>query len=198
VRWDARTGFEDYRRHYLATDGQIYWSDLHQVAEYVEGYHPAIDERLGTTGGEMITELFVAPEMLGAFLGEAARALRDRRADVIYGTVRRVQADLETALPWARRRCVGIVLNLHTEHAPAAIEASAAAFRELIDIAIALGGSFYLTYHRFARRDQLAACYPELPDMLATADRHDPEHTLDSDWRRHMTEVLSTGGGSIA
>ena len=56
-----RPASDAYTRHYLATDGQLYWSDLHQMADYHDGYHRALDARLGATapGSEMITELYV-------------------------------------------------------------------------------------------------------------------------------------------
>ena len=39
--------FEQYVAHYLATDGQIYWSDLHQLGYYEENYHRMLDHHLG-------------------------------------------------------------------------------------------------------------------------------------------------------
>jgi hypothetical protein len=39
--------FERYAAHYLATSGQLYWSDAHQSAEYIDDYHRALDEALG-------------------------------------------------------------------------------------------------------------------------------------------------------
>ena len=46
---------------YLATHGQLYWSDTHQLNLYLEDYHGALDHRLGAAvrGSEMITELYV-------------------------------------------------------------------------------------------------------------------------------------------
>ncbi|MGH4026094.1 MAG: FAD-binding oxidoreductase, partial [Pseudonocardiaceae bacterium] len=35
--------FDEYARHYLATSGQLYWSDLHQLAVYLDDYHHALD-----------------------------------------------------------------------------------------------------------------------------------------------------------
>ena len=46
------------------------------------------------------------------------------------------------------------MLNLHVDHTPQAIEDAAETFRELIDVGIAYGGSYYLIYHRWARKDQ--------------------------------------------
>ena len=79
-----------------------------------------------------------------------ARALRDRKANVIYGTVRLIEKDDETFLAWAREPYACVIFNLHVEHTPPAIDAAAGAFRDLIDLGIAHGGSYYLTYHRWA------------------------------------------------
>ena len=45
---DPRGASDAYTRHYLATDGQLYWSDLHQMADYHDGYHLALDRQIGS------------------------------------------------------------------------------------------------------------------------------------------------------
>ena len=37
--------FRQYSTHYLATSGQIYYSDAHQFADYMDGYHRAARRR---------------------------------------------------------------------------------------------------------------------------------------------------------
>ena len=58
---DKRAAFEKFSEFYLATHGQLYWSDTHQLNLYLEDYHGALDHRLGSAvrGSEMITELYV-------------------------------------------------------------------------------------------------------------------------------------------
>ena len=90
---------------------------------------------------------------------------------MIYGTVRLIEQDDETFLAWARKPYACVIFNLHVEHTPAAIESAAAAFRDLIDLGIAQGGSYYLTYHRWARKDQVERCYPQLPEFLVIKRR---------------------------
>src|SRR6185295_5766313 len=106
-------------------------------------------------------------------------------------TVRLIERDDETFLPWARDRYACIVFNLHVDHTPAAIEQAAEAFRELIDLAIAHGGNYYLTYHRWARPDQVARCYPEMPAFLAAKRRFDPAELFQSDWYLWQVRNLS-------
>jgi FAD/FMN-containing dehydrogenase len=192
---DRAAAADAYTAHYLGTSGQLYWSDLHQRSEYVGGYHKRLDQAIGATtpGTEIITEIYVPRGSLAAFLAEAAAALAGGDPTVVYGTIRLVERDDEAVLTWARERWACIIFNLHTPHDPAGVERSADAFRALIDLAIRHGGSYYLTYHRFARRDQLLTCHPRLPEFLEGKDRHDPEGRFQSDWYR-ATRALVEGG----
>jgi hypothetical protein len=87
-------------------------------------------------------------------------------------------------------RPVDVIFNLHTVHTPAGIAHTAAAFQRLIDMVIARGGSYFLTYHRWARPDQVAACYPQFSDFIAAKRRHDPDERFQSDWYRHYAIPL--------
>jgi FAD/FMN-containing dehydrogenase len=188
---DKARAFREYAEYYLTTHGQLYWSDTHQLAVYPAGYHRELERRRGMRrGGEMIGELYVPRESLPGFLAAAAALLRARRADVIYGTVRLIERDEDSFLAWAREGWACIVLNLCVEHSPAGAERAAEAFRGLDDLALERGGSFYLTYHRWARRDQLVAAYPRLPQFLAAKRRHDPEERFTSDWYRWLVETV--------
>jgi FAD/FMN-containing dehydrogenase len=196
VRWthvDKARAFERYARFYLATSGQIYWSDTHQLSIYLDGYHRALDAESGRPATEMITELYVPRSQLAAFLAEVAEDARREALDVVYGTVRLVERDSDTFLPWARDRWACVIFNLHVDHAPERLEAAREAFRRLIDRALEKGGSFYLTYHRWARRDQLERAYPELPQLLRKKREADPEELFQSDWYRHYREMFRDG-----
>jgi hypothetical protein len=61
----------------------------------------------------------------------------------------------------------------------------------LIDIAIAEGGSYYLTYHRWARRDQVVACHPRMSEFLMAKLRHDPGEVFQSTWYRHYRRMFA-------
>jgi FAD/FMN-containing dehydrogenase len=190
---DKARGFAEYSRHYLATNGQTYGSDTHQLSPYLDGYHAEIDSatKAAVCGSEMITELYVPRSALAAFLATARGHLRACRANVIYGTVRLIERDAETALPWARGRWASIIFNLHVDHEPRAIEQAQQAFRGLIDCALTFGGSYYLTYHRWATRSQVLAAHPALPNVFATKQRLDPTETFQSDWYRHHRDLIA-------
>jgi hypothetical protein len=50
--------------------------------------------------------------------------------------------------------------NLHTMHSPEGLRHSEEAFRRLIAMAARRGGTYYLTYHRYATRRKVEVCYP--------------------------------------
>jgi FAD/FMN-containing dehydrogenase len=180
---DKSRAFDVYARHYLATSGQLYRSDAHQFAFYAPDYHAAIGP-----GSEMITEIYVPRARLADFMRDAADMLRVNGADVVYGTVRLIERDDETFLAWAREPWACIVFNLHVD--PAHAERDEEAFRDLIDLAIAHGGSYYLTYHRWASRAQVEACHPRFAEFLNLKRQYDPEELFQSDWYRHYRTMF--------
>jgi FAD/FMN-containing dehydrogenase len=177
-----------YSRYYLSTSGQLYWSETQQMGFYSDDYHGALDRRLGATapGSEMISELYVPREELTGFLTAAGEWLRESGAEVVYGTVRWIERDDVTFLPWAKRRWACTVMNLHVDHSAEGIARAERQFRGLIDLARERGGSYFLTYHRWATREQLDACYPEMPAFLRRKLQHDPEERFQSEWYRHL------------
>src|SRR5262249_21372786 len=128
---------------------------------------------------------------LAEFLGQAADLLRAERVAVIYGTVRLIQRDDESFLAWAKDDYACVIFNLLTFHTAPGMAASQRAFRGLIDLAIALQGSYYLTYHRFATRDQVVACYPQFERFLELKRQHDPQERFQSDWYRHYRKMFA-------
>lgn len=181
-----------YSEHYLETNGQLYWSDRHQLSTYSDDYHRELDERLGACpGSEMITEIYVPRHRLCAFMRSAGDDFRRNRVNCIYGTVRLIERDDESYLPWARRDWACVIFNLHSDHDAQSLDRSADACRSLINLAIANDGSYYLTYHRHATRGQVLACHPNFPEFLRAKRRHDPHEIFQSDWYRHYRTMFA-------
>ncbi|MGH3135770.1 MAG: FAD-binding oxidoreductase [Gaiellaceae bacterium] len=189
---DKRRAFEEYAEHYLATSGQLYDSDAHQMGDYEDGYHRALDAHLGSPhrATEMISELYVPRERLGDFMADVAADFREGGVDAIYGTIRLIERDEDSFLAWAREPWACVIFNLHTVHTDEGLEQSANAFRRLIDRASDRGGSYFLTYHRWATREQVERCYPRFPAFLEAKQRLDPGERFQSDWYRHHKRLF--------
>ena len=189
---DPAEAFRVYSDHYRSTSGQVYWSDLHQMGVYLDGYHDEVDARLGRTGrsSEMLTEVYVPRPALASFLSDVRTDLRRNGLPLIYGTIRLIEKDPETFLAWARERWACITFNLCVRHTSGGIGDAERVFRRLIDRAVGHGGSFFLTYHRWATRRQVQACYPQFEEFLRLKRAADPDEVFQSDWYRHYKKAF--------
>jgi FAD/FMN-containing dehydrogenase len=187
------TAFDQYAKYYVSTSGQIYWSDTHQMSTYLDDYHVRLDKQLAASdrATEMITEIYVTRSALPSFMAEVAKRFRSNGVPIVYGTVRLIEQDDESFLAWARQPYACIIFNLHTVHTREGNERAGQAFRDLIDMGLTHGGRYYLTYHRHARKDQVAASYPQLPEFLQLKRKHDPQERFQSDWYRHYKAMFA-------
>jgi FAD/FMN-containing dehydrogenase len=190
---DKERVYQIYTKSYLSTNGKLYWSDTHQLGTYVDGYHQKVDEWTDARHptSEIITEIYLPRPALVEFMEAVSADFRKNRVNLIYGTIRLIEQDDESFLAWAKQPYVGVIFNLHTEHTPEGEKHSADAFRRLIDMAIRRGGSYYLTYHRYATREQVEACYPQFPEFLRLKRQYDPEERFQSDWYRHYKKLFA-------
>jgi FAD/FMN-containing dehydrogenase len=190
---DRHKAFQRYTDYYLSTNGQTYWSDTNQLSAYLPNYAQKIREQVGGEESSLlITEIYVPRPELPNFLAQAADLLRSNKTTLIYGTVRLIEKDDESFLAWAKQSYACIIFNLLTLHTPVGIEASARSFRGLIDLAIPRGGSYYLTYHRLAKPEQVLACYPQFKEFLDLKRKYDPAERFQSDWYRHYRKLFTS------
>src|SRR6267143_571657 len=80
---DGTRAFERYADYYLSTNGQVYWSDLHQLSVYPNNYHREIDQKLHAPhpASEIITEINVPRSMLRGFFDEVREDFRANRVN---------------------------------------------------------------------------------------------------------------------
>ncbi|MBI3866849.1 MAG: hypothetical protein HY290_33635, partial [Planctomycetia bacterium] len=188
ARTNKKQAFCKYARYYQSTNGQVYWSDTHQLAGNFSAWRDAVDPRRGT---EMITEAYVTQANFIPFMAAVRQDYVDHGVDMTYGTIRFIEQDDETFLAWAKERSVCIVCNLHVEHTESGKQKAASDFRRIIDRVIEFGGRFYLTYHRWATRSQVEACYPRFVDFIRLKRKYDPAERFQSNWYRHYRDMFA-------
>jgi len=106
--------------------------------------------------------------------------------------VRLIRRDSETFLAWARQDFACVIFNLHVDHDAAGLERARREFCLLIDRGLEHGGSYYLTYHRWARKDQVLRAHPQFLSFLRRKLEHDPAERFQSEWYRHYRAMFST------
>jgi FAD/FMN-containing dehydrogenase len=204
---DKALAFKLYAQHYLGTHGNDYWADTMQLSTYIPSYAEYL-ERARVRPGEdsditspkeslVIGEHYVPPDQLGPFMQQAAALLRASGCEVIYGTIRAIQRDTTTFLPWAKDDFACVIFNLRTPHTPDGLARTAQSFSALIDLSTRLGGSFFLTYHRHATTWQVQACYPQFQTWLALKKQHDPTELFCSNWYAHYRDAFASQAPSL-
>jgi FAD/FMN-containing dehydrogenase len=188
ARTDKKKAFETYSKYYLSTNGQVYWSDAHLLAGSFDAYRKAVSKERGT---EMITEVYVTKDNFVPFMATVRQDFLDHKVDMTYGTIRFIEQDNDTFLPWAKVPSVCIVCNLHVLHTEQGKQKAIEDFRRIIDRAIEFGGRYYLTYHRWATRKQVETCYPQFVEFLRLKKKYDPDECFQSDWYRHYKTVFA-------
>jgi FAD/FMN-containing dehydrogenase len=194
---DKAQAYDDYTNYYLSTNGQIYWTDTHQLGYYDENYETYLEKALPDyeAGSLMISEVYVPQHRIHDFMADLAASNEQQQLDIIYGTIRLIKTDTETFLPWAKQDYACIVFNLRVEHSELGLEKARSDFQLLIDLALNYDGSYFLTYHRWATRDQLLEAYPQFPKFLELKLKYDPQEIFQSDWYRFYKEMFSNNGG---
>ena len=184
--------FRRYASYYTSTNGQLYWSDEVQMSIYPDEYHRAIDRMTDAPNraSEMICEIYCEREALEKFMGEVRDYARREGVNIIYGTVRLIEQDTESFLAWARKPYACVIFNLHIEHTTGGMIRGGDALRRLIDIGLRHGGSYYPTYHRYALRRQVDACFPQMEQFLKLKRKYDPDELFQSEWYRHYKRMF--------
>jgi hypothetical protein len=135
-------------------------------------------------------ELFVPPEGVDAFVKETDERCADWRVPLQSVGMRATSIEDETYLRWARREYCELRLCIAQPRGLGGAVRTAQLRRELIDAAIAAGGSFPIACTPDATREQTEACYPQLKSFLAEKRRFDPHDRVVNAWYLHQQELL--------
>jgi hypothetical protein len=111
--------------------------------------------------------------------------------------VRNTGPEEDSFLRWASRDFAEVKLHLSRCEGLGAQVRLAQLRRELIAAAIALGGRFHIATTREATREQLEACYPQLPAFLEHKRRFDPHERLTNRWYLHQRSLLAGPGCAV-
>lgn len=148
---------------------------LHQTIEVY------IDRSRSST--DILHEYFVPRGQLSAFI-ERIRPILFRRdhVDLLNITVRDVKKDHTTALPYARDDVFAVVMFFSQPRTSEADATMQTVTRELIDAALALGGTYYLPYRLHATVAQFERAYPNAREYFDEKRRRDPDEILSNLW----------------
>ena len=182
----------------LTVGGQGLFGTLYSVTLRIGSMAQAVERALQplevqlqpAPGMQQRLELLLPPQTVHAFIGETQARCSDWRMPLCTVSTRATQHEEDTYLRWARTDYTEVALGFATPRDLGAAVRATQLRHELIDGAIALGGSFQIASTTDATREQCERCYPELGEFLAEKRRFDPHERLVSPWYFHQRSLL--------
>jgi FAD/FMN-containing dehydrogenase len=174
VRWGLEKHLEPRLHACLSRNQAMTPPDGCLVSRNQEMYDSMryLENRLRDT--DILQEYFIPYDRMGAFVdGLRSVVLRDG-ANLLNVTIRVVHQDHVTALPYAKQDMFGLVLYFNQGFDEAESLTLERTTRDLIDVALSLGGTYYLPYQLFYAPGQLRRAYPEVDRFFAAKRRYDP------------------------
>ena len=124
----------------------------------------------------VLQEYFIPVVRFDDFVPAMARVLSRHDVNVMNVSIRHATADTESLLTWSPAECFAFVIYYKQGIGEAAQAEVGVWTRELIDEALAVGGTFYLPYQVLATPEQFHAAYPRAHEFFALKRRVDPSY----------------------
>jgi len=122
---------------------------------------------------DILHEYFVPRSQFVAFVDGVRSVLRARRANLLNASVRVVHRE-DNVLTYAPAEMFALVLYLNQTTDAAGHAAMRGLTGELIDLAVGLGGTFFLPYQLHYSAEQLGRAYPGIKEFVAAKRQYDP------------------------
>jgi FAD/FMN-containing dehydrogenase len=128
---------------------------------------------------DVIQEYYVPVEQFVPFMDRFRSILVDGRMNVLSSTVRYVSPNATPVLAYAPRGPAFAIIQMSNVALSTEGQAEAAGVtRRLVDAALELGGTYYLTYQLYPAPAQLLRAYPNAPVAFARKRFYDPGETF--------------------
>lgn len=179
------------RREHLY-DPLLYLGKKVHWRNYEAGYDVAELEPVGRARRTYVLQEYFIPIAAFDDFAKAMSATLSRHAvNAVNISVRHALGDNRTVMAWARGETFAFVLYYKQRTRDSAMERVGVWTRELIDAALAAGGTYYLPYQMHATDEQFHRAYPRAREMFALKAELDPHYRLrGSLWDRYYAPAL--------
>ena len=135
----------------------------------------------------VLQEYFVPQRHFLPFAQGLGACLRRHRVEALNVSIRHSPADSVSLLPWAKEAVFSFVLY-HRQRTDAKARAAVGAWtRELIELALAHDGRYYLPYQLHASRAQFERAYPEVVALRRLKSSVDPGGKFSNElWAKYL------------
>lgn len=147
----------------------------------------------------VLQEYFVPVARFDEFVPKMRDIFRRRNVNVLNVSVRHATPDPGSLLAWAREEVFSFVVYYKQGTGATARAEVEAWTRELIDAALAVGGTYYLPYQPHATYEQFLSAYPRATEFFALKQQLDPSFRFRNQmWDRYYGRWLGWPEAGLA
>jgi FAD/FMN-containing dehydrogenase len=147
----------------------------------------ALEPRSRARSTYVLQEYFVPVERFDEFVPQMAGIFRHHRVNVLNVSIRHARKDPGSLLAWAKEESFAFVVYYRQGVTDTERREVGDWTRELIDAALAVGGSYYLPYQIHATDAQFRRAYPRAEEFFALKSRVDPDYRFRNKlWDRYL------------
>jgi FAD/FMN-containing dehydrogenase len=139
---------------------------------------------------DILHEYFIPTSRLGEFVEKSRPVFLRYHPELLNITVRNVEPDKDTFLSYAHQEVFGLVMLFHQKRDSAGELGMKNLTRELIDVALSCGGTYYLPYRAHATEDQFLRGYPQARAFVAQKLLSDPAGVFSNEFYLNYGKAL--------
>ncbi|HXW17953.1 MAG TPA: FAD-binding oxidoreductase [Candidatus Acidoferrales bacterium] len=162
LRWRLQEKLEYPAPGAMRTRNNIFRSPMQRIQHY------------SLNDSDILQEYFIPPENFITFLDELRAVIERRHVNLLSATIRYVTSNDDSFLNYARQECLAVVLYINVKSSTRGQTDATEFTRELIDLSIADGGTFYLPYSLYYDKSELEAAYPNIDEFFDMKRQYDP------------------------
>jgi FAD/FMN-containing dehydrogenase len=131
---------------------------------------------------DILQEYFVPPQNFVPFIQGLAEIVERRQLNLLDATVRYVEANDDVFLNYAHSPALAVVLYTNMKTSQSGRMSNEETTREIIELALKNGGTFYLPYLLDYDKSELMLAYPMANEFFNAKKRYDPSEVFTSDF----------------
>jgi FAD/FMN-containing dehydrogenase len=124
---------------------------------------------------DILQEYFIPRDRMPEFVDGLRSIVRRDGSNLLNVTIRSVQKDEISALPYAKQDMFAFVLYFNQKLNAEQSEILRKTTVDLVDLAISQNGTYYLPYQLYYSSEQLRRAYPEVDAFFAAKQKYDPD-----------------------
>lgn len=137
----------------------------------------------------VLQEYFIPVEKFDEWVPEMKRVFNDNDVNILNVSIRHALPDPGATLAWAKTESFAFVVYYKQGTDEEAKKHAGNWTREMIEEALAVGGTYYLPYQPHATDDQLLRAYPNLPEFFAIKKKYDAANKFtNSLWDKYYSD----------